>query len=389
MIDLPYLLVLNVEIRRHRGEFWADPLWHKDLMAHLDNISQLSLFCPVKESSPPRADWRPCAHQRLRIVPCPSLGWLAFFHIPRIVWCLYWLIGEARIVHTGIAGWPWPLGWIAVPLARLRGKFLLVIVESSFWRATRWETTRLARLKSMIFEVINRACVNACDLAFFTTSAYRRQFSGRRQDFGIVAPATWLDEKHVLGDACARMRASSRSGRLLFAGRLTKGKGVEVLMEALRSTSVRVDIVGDGELRDCCVALSTERPDQVRVIDPVTYGDEFFRLIDAYEAVVVPTLSDEQPRIIFDAFARGVPVIASSTSGHVELVQNGQTGWLVPPGDAHALAAAMCLALDNTERSREMGLAALKLVRSRTHRAMHQERADVILKVLEGRYCKS
>ena len=40
----------------------------------------------------------------------------------------------ADIVHTGVAGWPIPLGWVVTPIAKIQRKFYLIICESAFWR---------------------------------------------------------------------------------------------------------------------------------------------------------------------------------------------------------------------------------------------------------------
>ena len=63
------------------------------------------------------------------------------------------------------------------------------------------------------------------------------------------------------------------------------------------------------------------------------------------------------PVVAMESFAAGRPVIATAVAGTPELVQAGATGWLVPPGDATALAAAMTDALSASPRElQEMGL---------------------------------
>ena len=162
-------------------------------------------------------------------------------------------------------------------------------------------------------------------------------------------------------------------------------KGVLVLLDALRQCPLPVDIVGSGELADACARLAAELPDHVRLLDPVPYGDAFSAMIERYQALIVPSLSGEQPRIIFDAFARAVPVIASETGGHVALVRDGETGLIVPAGDARALAGAMQRAIAQPALFAAMGMTALESVRERTHSAMHRQRARAIAQAYAGR----
>src|SRR5262249_26033527 len=108
------------------------------------------------------------------------------------------------------------------------------------------------------------------------------------------------------------------------------------------------------------------------------YGPQFLTFLEQYHAILVPSLSDEQPRIIFDAAARGVAVLASDTDGLRPHIENGRTGVLLPPGDAAALADAMASWSGNPRELRKFALEALSRVRGKTHRAMHAERSRII-----------
>jgi glycosyltransferase involved in cell wall biosynthesis len=114
------------------------------------------------------------------------------------------------------------------------------------------------------------------------------------------------------------------------------------------------------------------------VLDPVPYGASFFELLRAYHVLLLPSLTEEQPRVLFDAYSQAVPVIASDTGGHRPYVQPDCTGWLVPAGDATALAAAIERACGSASELRTMGLAALEAVAGSTHRAMHRWRSRLI-----------
>lgn len=384
MIEEPYILILNVVLYWHDGRYWAEPLWHKDLFLHLKTIKHLSLLCPVRDAPPPRG-WIACDTNRLTIVSLPALGRLAWLRIPAIAWTIRRAIRTATIVHAGVAGWPFPLGWIAIPLAHRAQKFLVIVIESSFWRADEAKASFLKILKSRIFEKFNIACIRRCDICFFTSENYRRELARDAPGSLHVLPASWLDDRQIIDPTSISEKFKQETRfRLIFAGRLTEAKGLSILLDAIKMSSVMIDIIGEGELDARCREIAAHFPDRVRVLDPVPYGDQFTALLDRYHAIVVPTLSDEQPRILLDAFARGLPAIASDRGGNLDFVRPGETGWLVPAGDATALANAMDIAASDPARCESMGLAARQFIQHRTHEAMHRERAEKILAAMHA-----
>lgn len=382
MITDPYLLVLNVPLHLHRGEYWADPLWKRDLEAHRVEIAKLRIACPVQNGAPPDM-WEALAASDIVVHPLPAMGRLSYLLLPYLIVRLWQAVSSARIVHTGVAGWPFPLGWIAVPIARMRHRFVVIVVESAFWRIPPGVSgSALARAKGFAHEIVSKAVIRRCDIAFFTTDAYRDTLHRGVAGAAHVLPAVWVDDEALIPEERLADRAAARRGRFLFAGRLTAEKGVGILLEAVRQSRVPVDIVGEGEMRDAVLEAQRDDPDLVRLIDPVGYGAPFSALLDGYAAVVVPTISDEQPRIVFDAFARGVPVLASATSGNRQVVEDGRNGLLYAPNDAKALAAALVEAARDPASLQHMGVAALRGAATQTHRAMHATRARAIADAL-------
>ncbi|MGC8643822.1 MAG: glycosyltransferase family 4 protein [Isosphaeraceae bacterium] len=392
----PYLLFSGVPITIDReGCPYTNPLWVKDLTLHLEYIENLSVACAVAHGQP-SGDKVPiplAVVDRITIVPLPAphgrlSGWLAW---PRTVVASWRAIGKARIVHTGFGAWPINLGWIACPIAKLRGRFLLTNVESSFWRA-RPGASLGRRLVGFVSERLNRLCVRTADLRLFTSTAYLREFLPEGAPRAFVNPASWIDDEWVLKteDASAAWDGKSGPVRLLFAGRLIAEKGVSELLEAARTAGqngaeLELTIVGEGALRDLCLEASREPAGSVRIraLDPVPFGPSFFSLIARHDAVLVPSLTDEQPRILYDALSQAVPVIGSDTGGIREVIEPDMTGRLVPPSDVQALAQAMIWAASNRPALRAMGLRGLEVVRGRTHRAMHQYRSGLIRQALD------
>ena len=87
----------------------------------------------------------------------------------------------------------------------------------------------------------------------------------------------------------------------------------------------------------------------------------------------MPSLEEGFPIAALDAMAAGLPVIASSVGGVPELIEDGTTGWLVPPQDADALASRLRLLLSDSDLRLRMGSAGYARVRDRFSAAQMTE----------------
>lgn len=138
---------------------------------------------------------------------------------------------------------------------------------------------------------------------------------------------------------------------LLFVGRLSAEKGIATLaaaMAALTGASLRV--AGDGPE----ATLLDGVPGVTRLGS--LSGDAVRAEMSRATALVVPSIWYENfPRTIVEAFACGLPVIASRLGALADIVADGETGLLFEPGDPRDLAAKLAWAQANPERMAEMG----------------------------------
>jgi glycosyltransferase involved in cell wall biosynthesis len=120
----------------------------------------------------------------------------------------------------------------------------------------------------------------------------------------------------------------------------------------------------------------------VSLLEPISYGQPFLKLLRGFDAVLVPSLSDEQPRLIFDAFSQAVPVLGSDTGGVSEFIRDQVNGRIYRQGDAGALAATLNWASGSRQALQAMGMKALNDCGEFTHQAMHKARQEILLKEL-------
>lgn len=106
-------------------------------------------------------------------------------------------------------------------------------------------------------------------------------------------------------------------------------------------------------------------------------------LLAAAAIVVMPSLSEGMPMVALEAGALGKPVVASAVGGLREVIDNGETGILVPPADPVALAGAIGTLLHDPARAEAMGLAACERVEERfTLERMTAQYLDLYTRIL-------
>ena len=165
-----------------------------------------------------------------------------------------------------------------------------------------------------------------------------------------------------------------RRAKFLLAGRLTRIKGHLTIIEAAARMKAEgrsdflVIFAGDDQGRteygeELAKAIADAGlAEQVKIVGHCSDMPAAYLVADV---AILPTIVPESfGRAAVEPQAMGRPVIASSHGGTVETVADGTSGWLVPPGDAPAWAAAMIRAIDaGSGRRAEMGLSGMNRTR--------------------------
>ncbi len=139
-------------------------------------------------------------------------------------------------------------------------------------------------------------------------------------------------------------RREAEPPEVLFVGRLSQEKGILELVEAAAGMSLTV--AGDGPLRDLV-------PGALGFVD----HDELEPLYRRAAVVACPSLREGFGVACLEAMAHGAPVVASAVGGLLDLVVDGETGLLVPPGDVSALRVALERLLADRELRARLGAA--------------------------------
>jgi len=172
-------------------------------------------------------------------------------------------------------------------------------------------------------------------------------------------------------EARARLGLPADGPIVSYVGKLVPRKGVDTLVEAMGVLARRPEgapllvAAGIGEMRPDLERRAAELgvAGRVRFVGKVAHDDVGWWMA-AGDLFVLPSLSEGLPTVVCEAMNCGRAVVATAVDGTPEIVRDGRTGLLVPPGDAPALADALARVLHEPGLARAMGAEALRIGRA-------------------------
>ena len=231
-------------------------------------------------------------------------------------------------------------------------------------------------------DIITRALTKAGVRCFAFGPALVEKYSGRR-----VHALQGYARTEIASPPVPPLHDETRLAKVLYVGRLTGEKGVDILLHAIRALSdsgvtVQATIVGDGQAR----STLTELAQDLEVAEQVTFrryvkdSTQLRELYLEHGVVVLPSRTEGLPSVLLEAMALGRVVVASDVGGIPYLLNSGEDGVLVPSEDPDALAEAIRKLLASPAEA--FRLAETALERSRTRSA--ESEASMILESVLG-----
>jgi glycosyltransferase involved in cell wall biosynthesis len=214
----------------------------------------------------------------------------------------------------------------------------------------------------------------------------------------VEEPRGW-DESGVPGSVAYREADLEpfRAGGpvLLYVGRFTEVKRLPLLIRAHARARERFErqaplvLLGGfpGEWEgDHPLAVVRETGDPDVFLAGWRGHEDLPQGLNAADLLVLPSVREQFGAVIVEAMACGLPALAVDAHGPAEIVDNGETGWLVPPDDEEALARAMVEAVNGDAERRRRGDRAYRAARERySWPALARGLAQVYAEVAEGR----
>lgn len=231
---------------------------------------------------------------------------------------------------------PFPYGWIAAAATRGEVPYHLGFIGTELFGA------RQAAVGALLRRVLRRA-------AFVTVTGARMREECRRM--GVPSEALAVLPHTIDLDRFSPGDASGREYAFIFMGNLIPLKRVDLIVRALaavrgRHPAARLCVVGDGPARGDLMRLA-ESLGLAGAVDFVGYVDDVVPWLRRASVLVMASESEGMPFAIIEALCCGVVPVSTRVGTIDEELTDEETGLLVPPGDATALAAALGRLLDD------------------------------------------
>lgn len=256
-------------------------------------------------------------------------------------------------VQIIVAGSPFEgaIGAVVKNIARLLGKRVKLVVESH----GDFEVAVLEQRRVFAAGVYRWFMMQAAHYGLRHATVCRAVSNSTRQQLEqwqpgtpIVQFITWTDTSAFRSQP--RQLAVSQARDLLYAGVLVPRKGVHILLDSFAVISTEISdahlwLVGKAEN----AAYTSDLQQQVERLGlngRVTFVGavnqrELSHYMGRSRALILASLSEGLPRVVVEAMLNGLVVIASRVSGTPEIVEDGVTGYLIPPADVNALTEAI------------------------------------------------
>lgn len=283
---------------------------------------------------------------------------------------------DVIVFHSSTLAWP------AIATARRAGARSVFVVQALIRDRIDQGANPYGRVTTALYQASNAHALRHSDRVACVSehmAAVARSEGAAPQRIWVVPNPIELDRFAAGADAAATDARGGRDIDVLFVGRLSREKGVDILLDAMRSVPghPRLVIAGDGPLKadlEQQAARAGIRAEFMGWIEP----DALPALVARAHVQAVPSRSEPQGVVVIEALAAGTPVIGARVGGIPEMVTDGQTGWLVAPNDPAALRAAIGEALSDRERVAAM--------RDPARRAAEQFSVERLPETLEAAY---
>ncbi len=222
----------------------------------------------------------------------------------------------------------------------------------------------VSRLEERLFQRSGRIGVVAssviAELASYGVSPDKADWLGTGVDHEIFVPSR---------------NTSSLDPYVLYSGRLLERKGLPVLLQAAamvckEDRKVKFVLLGDGPMKQYLERESVKLGLQNRFmcIGHIPFRTRQQELVEFYQYATIyvqPSLYEGLPATILEAMACGKPVVATAVSGHLDVINNGANGLLVPPNNPQALAESLLKLLQDDSLRHTLGQAARDTIEER------------------------
>jgi glycosyltransferase involved in cell wall biosynthesis len=262
---------------------------------------------------------------------------------------------RADVVHSGLDDVYRPIAYAGLQEAIRAGKPTLfvqdtdIVLQMSELRAGTglWQVA-VGRAYGLIFERLCRHAVRFADLSLLKGMTLMRRYGRYAKNARSFHDTSYLScdivEEQTLDERQERLGAG-RPLRLVYCGRLVARKGVDQSIRIVkllqdRGLNVEFDVIGHGPAQAALENLigTLGLTGSVRLLGPLAYGSDLLRRLAGYDGLLFTPLAEDTPRMIFDGYAAGLPLIAYEIEYVRERAAEDKAAVTLPRGDHNASA---------------------------------------------------
>jgi len=170
------------------------------------------------------------------------------------------------------------------------------------------------------------------------------------------------------------------------AGRLVPVKGPEFLIKAAQAIIPKHPdtyflFAGDGPLKEDLQKKAKEAGKEKNIVF-LGWRDDIAHILSIFDVFCLPSLNEGMGRVLVEAMAHGIPIVASDVGGIPDLVTHGKNGFLVPPKNPEELAKHIQILIEDEEKRGKMGEAGKKMTSRFSHDTMVKSIAELYEELL-------
>lgn len=377
-------LLYDAPVSLSQGRLRMDRGYGSLVDALAQHFHQIVVCNPVASFDIPGAQYEPRS-TNISVEALPYYGRVtrALLRLPKCAGLIWRASRSWRLLYIML---PSPLGIIGFLCARAR-KIPIVLsmegdLDAQYERGRYHGMSRLAaRAVVWLFERATQWMVDRAPTITQGEGLYRKYKRNGNSVVNIPWSPITSDMIAQRDDSCTGPRI-----RLLFVGALLERKGIFVLLESAKLLRRYMDnfvltYVGTGPFAGELAqrVANADLAGQVELKGGIYVESELLREFDAADVFVFPTYAEGFPRVIFEAMARGLPVISTRVSGIPGVLKEGQDALLVSPGSPNEVAEAVLKVVCDPTLRRNLIRRGREIAQEYTLEETIRKRAETIL----------
>ena len=224
--------------------------------------------------------------------------------------------------------------------------------------------------QNWFYRLVEKRYLNSVDGFIFNSETTKRAVSrlleSRKPEVIAYPPTDRFGNPATKAEVIARAHETGPL-RILFLGNVIRRKGLHTLIEAIRlqTLDIRLDVVG-GLTAEPAYVEAMQRKSKVSSLKSQVFfhgalnNEELIEKMKSAQVLVVPSSYEGFGIVYLEGMAFGLPAIGTTAGAASEIITDGETGFLVPPGDAKTLSKRLTLLAKDRDLLAQMSVKALE-----------------------------